>query len=195
MAGEAGCLTEDELETIRAFNLKTDTCMPASTFEKLPHAFPKLSTLPSLYRMQSQIAQLSGLKPVLYDCCINSCCCFAGPFEKLESCPFPKCSEARFTPAGKPRKQFSYLPIIPQLMQLYASEDKAGLNDYHAKFEHKEGQVNDVFDGDHYQDLLLQLVVMAGETLGHCFFSDNRDLALGLSVDGFCPFKKRKLTC
>ncbi|KAL7280964.1 hypothetical protein ACG7TL_005913 [Trametes sanguinea] len=35
-------------------------------------------------------------------------------------------------------------------------------------------------------------VTVNGEDLGFCFFADERDIALGLSTDGFSPFKGRK---
>ncbi|KAJ6559736.1 nucleotide-binding domain-containing protein [Mycena capillaripes] len=47
-------------------------------------AFPQLRDLPSFYELQSQIASLSGIKPIKYDCCTQSCCCFVGPCTDLE---------------------------------------------------------------------------------------------------------------
>lgn len=53
----------------------------------------------------------------------------------------------------------------------------------------------DVFDGAHYLSLLEERVTIGDEKLGHFFFSDDRDIALGISFDRFCPFKRRKQTC
>lgn len=52
----------------------------------------------------------------------------------------------------------------------------------------------DIFDGSHYKTLREEDVVIDGVKLGHHFFSDDRDIALGLSTDGFAPFKRRKNT-
>jgi hypothetical protein len=53
-------------------------------------------------------------------------------------------------------------------------------------------KVKDVFDGTHYKKLLRTIVTILGEKQGHKFFSDLRDIALGISLDGFAPFKRRK---
>jgi len=58
--------------------------------------------------------------------------------------------------------------------------------------KHSPGKVNDVFDGSHYRSLLGQHVQLNGKTFRHRFFEDHRDVALGLSTDGFSPFKERK---
>jgi len=54
--------------------------------------------------------------------------------------------------------------------------------------------VSDVFDGTHYRELLTKPVKVANQTLSYCHFSDDRDIALGLSTDGFGPFKRRTNT-
>jgi hypothetical protein len=65
---------------------------------------------------------------------------------------------------------------------------------YRAEFVHKPGVTKDVFDGSHYQSLL-DSTVPAGAAHPLFYFSDERDIALGLSTDGFAPFRKRKQTC
>jgi len=54
--------------------------------------------------------------------------------------------------------------------------------------------MKDVFDGSHYQSLL-NTIVPGEEDNPFFYFSDERDIALGLSTDGFTPFKKRDKTC
>ena len=49
----------------------------------------------------------------------------------------------------------------------------------------------DIFDGTHYTSLLEKFVTIGDEQLPMWFFSDPRDIALGLSTDGFGPFKRR----
>jgi hypothetical protein len=60
--------------------------------------------------------------------------------------------------------------------------------------KHDLGKMTDVFDGSHYRSLLGQRVQLNGKPLRHRFFDDHRDIALGLSTDGFSPFKKWKIT-
>jgi hypothetical protein len=65
---------------------------------------------------------------------------------------------------------------------------------YRAEYKHEPGLIKDIFDGSHYQSLL-NTIVPAGEDHPFFYFSDERDIALGLSTDGFAPFKKRNQTC
>ena len=59
--------------------------------------------------------------------------------------------------------------------------------------EHTLGKISDVFDSHIYRQLLGK-VVINGASAQHKYFSDPRDIALGLSTDGFCPFRRRKAT-
>jgi hypothetical protein len=60
--------------------------------------------------------------------------------------------------------------------------------------KHTPGTSKDVFDSEHYRKLRNKHVELNGKTYPHRYFEDPRDLALGLSTDGFAPFKKRKST-
>ncbi|TFY78735.1 hypothetical protein EWM64_g5275, partial [Hericium alpestre] len=55
--------------------------------------------------------------------------------------------------------------------------------------------IKDVFDSKRYKQLCRENVVVDGTELPHKFFADPRDIALGLSTDGFAPFRRRKKTC
>lgn len=59
---------------------------------------------------------------------------------------------------------------------------------------HTPGTTTDIFDGTHYRHLRGRHVQVSGKKLSHRYFSDSRDVALGLSTDGFAPFKKRRNT-
>jgi Transposase family tnp2 len=59
---------------------------------------------------------------------------------------------------------------------------------------HHPGCINDIFDGSVYLKLVTTQVVVDGKELPHVYFSDPRDIALGLSTDGFSPFRRRKRT-
>jgi len=58
------------------------------------------------------------------------------------------------------------------------------------KHKHTLGMMKDVFDGKNYCRLRKQKVELAGKVYDHKYFVDNCDIALGLSTDGFAPFKK-----
>jgi hypothetical protein len=136
---------------------------------------------------------LSGVKTVPYDCCVNSCCCYTGPYAELTRCPY--CNEARHTQEGQARKTFFYIPLIPRLVALYRNPTVAEILQYRHNYKSKLGKTGDVFDGEHYQRLCKTEVTIHGISAGHKFFSQPTDIALGLSTDGFGPFKRRKHTC
>ena len=55
-----------------------------------------------------------------------------------------------------------------------------------------DGVIRDVFDCSVYQELLKKQVVVNGQTQGHMYFSDPRDIALGISLDGVTYFSRRQ---
>ena len=65
---------------------------------------------------------------------------------------------------------------------------------YRSKHRHDPTKITDILDGAHYRSLLKTLVTIGDEELPMWFFSDPRDIALGLSTDGFGPFKKHNKT-
>lgn len=193
MLFKAGILGLQDLIDIRAFNYKVDTLLTGRAYDKLSLAFPDLASIASIYRLQRRMEFLSGIKVDKYDCCVNSCMCYTRQYSKLKRCPF--CHEPRRDRNGKPRKIFQYIPLIPRLVALYANaEHSEKLQSYRADFEPNPNCVTDVFDGTHYDDLRKSYVTVNGKTLNHKFFSDRRDIALGISFDGFAPFKRRKNT-
>ncbi|KZV59349.1 hypothetical protein PENSPDRAFT_695215 [Peniophora sp. CONT] len=130
---------------------------------------------------RSKIAELSQFRPVLYDCCIDSCAAFTGPHEKLEHCPI--CKKARYAGTGvnrRPRKNFRYLPIIPRLSAFAASRSMAEKRTYRA-YGHvpEEEKIKDCQDSGHYQKLKRTHVIIDGKTLPHHYFQDPRDTSLG----------------
>ena len=186
-------LSDDDMNVIRAHNYKVDVNLGDRSFNKLIRAFPALGGLPSLKRIQSRIAFLLGVQFVDYHCCVNSCCCFTGPFATQTTCPY--CGEPRFTPSDKPRKLFRYLPLTPRLLALYTNANIAKTLRYRHDYQSQPSTSADVFDGSHYKRLCRTRVTIDGESLGHKFFSQPTDIAIGLSTDGFGPFKRRKQTC
>ena len=186
-------LNEAELKDIRAFNYFVTQGTTREAYEALWFAFPELEDISSIYLSQKTAARLSGLRPKYVDCCVNSCCCYTGKYETLDHCPFPDCNEPRYDENEQPRKRFQYLPIIPRLIALFL--DKATMDKMNYRHMYGEmrdsGKVTDVFDGTLYRELCEQQVTVNGKTLPHRYFSDHRDIALGLSLDGFAPFKRR----
>jgi hypothetical protein len=111
-------MSDKDLANIKglAYNLKHSHSQEA--LEDLA----KLMKLCSPYIMKKKLQHFSGLEEESYDCCIDSCMLFTGPFADLDTCKI--CSEPHRDNQGKARKFFHYLPIIPRL-QASASQTLA----------------------------------------------------------------------
>jgi hypothetical protein len=144
---------------------------------------------------QTRIGRISGQQPRLYDCCINSCMCYVGQYADLDCCPFPSCQEPRYDARHRPRRRFSYIRLIPRLKAFLANQAQAEQMRYRAEFEHVTGTISDIFDGKLYRDLLGQHVrPVNGPIQQHRYFDSDTDIALGLSTDGYAPFRRRAKT-
>jgi hypothetical protein len=182
---------EDDKALLRAYQYKLDENLTEKAFNKLRYAFPSAS-VETLKRTEARVQFLSGFKPVQYERCINSCVCYTGPYEDLEICPV--CSTMRKDANGNPRAYFTYLPIIPQLRAMVANASYAVKMRYRANYQHEASRMQDIFDGANYRSLLESNITIGDEMLASKFFSDSRDVALGISTDGFTPFKGRDKT-
>ena len=180
----------------RAFAYKVKTHTSDRDFRYVPFAFTPEPPLPGLSKIRSRIAFLSGYRPEFYDCCPNSCCCYLGPYVDLTACPF--CKEGRYQSDGKkPRKRFTYIPIIPRLIAFACNKEYSTKMQYRHQYcttEARDGISADIFDGIQYKKLCEAHVTVDAKVLPHKYFSDPHDIALGLSTDGFAPFNKRKKT-
>ena len=184
-------LSAYDLAICRVFAYKVQTHTTDTDFQKLPYAFPTDNPLPKLDTIRSRMTFLSGLKPEQYDRCPQGCCCFVGPHSSLSKCPY--CGLARYHPDGRPRKKYTYIPIIPCLVGFLGNRRIAEQMQYRAcVHQHIPGRVNDIFDGTHYRSLQGRNVELHGRKFAHQYFADDRDIALGLSTDGFAPFKGHK---
>jgi hypothetical protein len=65
---------------------------------------------------------------------------------------------------------------------------------YRHEHNAKDDIVEDIFDGEQYKKLRNMSVQVGDTHYDHKYFSDPREVALGLSTDGFAPFKRRSKT-
>ncbi|KAF8599738.1 hypothetical protein BDV93DRAFT_448838, partial [Ceratobasidium sp. AG-I] len=194
------CLPQNQKLLVQAFNYKVSTDISGIAYSKLRRAFPdKLADLPTAAKLRTRIGVLAGLHGSAVDCCINSCVAYTGNYHDEEHCPY--CNEPRFKPHPSvparrvARMRFQYIPIIPRLINLFRDATMARNLRYRSTRQATPNSIGDIFDGQYYKRLLGQQVVVGAETLKHKYFSKPTDLALGLSTDGFGPFKSRKQTC
>ncbi|PPR00475.1 hypothetical protein CVT26_009682 [Gymnopilus dilepis] len=188
----ANDLSDEDLRYLRAFSFKVDENLADKTFERMRHFFPELN-FESLKTTKSRVEFLAAFRPALYDCCVNSCLCYLGSHKDERACHY--CKEPRFNADGRPRKRYLYIPLIPRLLGYYKNIPLIKKMSYRHNFQHDPNITKDVFDSSNYQKLRATHVSIGGEKHRHQFFDSKRDIALGLSTDGFAPFKKRKQTC
>jgi hypothetical protein len=65
---------------------------------------------------------------------------------------------------------------------------------YRNSHKHTPGKTTDIFDGACFRALSDKNVVVGEMQQKHKYFADHRDVALGLSLDGFAPFNRRTAT-
>lgn len=61
---------------------------------------------------------------------------------------------------------------------------------YRGQFVSDPEIITDIFDSSLYIEQLKEYVTVDGKRLQHKFFQDLREIALGLSTDGFAPFRR-----
>jgi hypothetical protein len=145
------------------------------------------STMLSFVQVRNRLKSLSGILPLHFDMCPNSCMAFTGTFSTLKKCQF--CGESRFRKSRNgnvtksiPRRQFVTLPVGPQLQALWRHPTMvAKLRDRLRRTRealtdrNKKSGIQDYYDlccGSEYLDL-----VESGKIL------DN-DMLLYVSMDG-----------
>jgi len=80
------------------------------------------STMLSFDQVQTRLKAITGILPLHFDMCVNTCLAYTGTFATLTECPF--CGEHRFEQhldidSRTPCRQFVTLPIGPQLQALW----------------------------------------------------------------------------
>jgi hypothetical protein len=196
ISGQSAALSEVDRETLRAVSLFIMHHLSRDTWRQFSETFRDVD-LPSLPRAMSLVRSLSGLEPIAIDCCVNSCCAFTAARESSNACDL--CHEPRYESLSsgiqQPRKRYYHVPLTPRLQRMYESKDLALKMRY--RVLHEQDRINDkltdVFDGSHYQKLLgKDITVMGFKGFGAKYFEGERDVALGLSTDGFAPFRRRR---
>ncbi|KAJ7069063.1 hypothetical protein B0H15DRAFT_783198, partial [Mycena belliarum] len=185
-------LTDQDRDNIRAFKLVLVSKMPRVAFNHMRYAFNHKLEISSHWAMIHRIAILSHIEPVWYDCCPQSCIAYTAHYANLTHCPISTCKTPRFTDSNKPRRLFCYLPIIPRLQGFFQNSAKIDALLYRHRYKHRAGEISDVFDGQHYRTLRTRKVTVDGKELPHCYFSGQHDVALGVCLDSYLLFDRRR---
>jgi hypothetical protein len=184
---ELGKIDMEEIrDAIEMLYWKLENNITDRAYDRLP---PNKKPSLSLYKIKHWLNLHSGVTMVQHDCCINSCVAFTGPLRSYNSCPH--CSEPRYDERQKTRKSFIYVPLISRFIVQYRNKKRSKELQYRAEYSaikrsagKEERTYSDIFDGHHYLELIEQGL-----------FSDVRDIALGLSTDGFQLFQDNHHDC
>lgn len=103
------------MDAIHAHNYGTSVDKGSRDYKTMRRSFPSLRDLPSHSSLQTEIAAISGLRPVDHQCCVNTCVKYVWNYASLDRCPR---HEPQLDSNGHPRNIYSYLPIIPRLTAL-----------------------------------------------------------------------------
>ena len=122
--------------------------------------------------------------------CVNDCCLFRKEFEKLDNCP--NCNASRWkinmrtgdVKKGIPQKVLRYFPIIPRLKRMFRSEKMAKDLRWHCSNKSTDGKSRHLVDSVTWDQMNDKYPLFAAE---------ERNLRLGLSTDGFNPFKMKNV--
>ena len=195
----ANHLTDYELAICRAFAFLIRSQLTGEQFSMIPETWPEISQFYSEYSLRAKVQGLTGVKPQRFDCCVGSCVCFAGHYASLQKCP--RCTKPQYKGVDrhgkpKPRSQFFYIPLIPCLIAYLRSPTMASAMQYRSQFQHVPGLFRDIFDGTNYELLCSAPVTVHGEPVNPPanYFEDPRDIALGLSTDGYGIFTHGQAT-
>ena len=183
-------ISPDDVDNIRAFNLKLTSKMSQKSFELLRQAFAHKMEMDSEFQIISCMSSLAGIRIKYYDCWINSCIVFLLDYVDNIICLY--CKEERFDSMGKPHQQFTYIPLIPCPQGYFQNRKLVELMSYHSEYTQSEDSISDIFDSDAYRTLCMSDVEVDGPRVGHKFFSDPCDIALSVCNDAFLLFKRRR---
>ncbi|WMV50469.1 hypothetical protein MTR67_043854 [Solanum verrucosum] len=149
--------------------------------EEAPNAEfdPKLEIPDNFYKAKRLVSKL-GLSSMRIHCCENGCMLYYKDDIDLESCKFCGKSHYKQTPSRKkvPIKVMHYLPLIPRLKRLYASNRSAPHMRWHHENRRPPGVMCHPSDGEawkHFDRTYPQ------------FAAEPRNIRLGLCSDGFTP--------
>ena len=144
-------LMDEDLTFLRAFTFKSEENLSEKSFECLRYMFSDLS-LQSFKVTRSRAEFLASFKPIAYDCCVNSCLCFVGPRKDDQECHY--CNEPRFNDQQKPRKRFTYIPLIPRLIAYFKNLELVKQMQYRHLFKTNLNRMTDVFDSSNYESTI-----------------------------------------
>ncbi|CEL58469.1 hypothetical protein RSOLAG1IB_12138 [Rhizoctonia solani AG-1 IB] len=196
---EAHTLLEvEDIHNLSSFDLYVRYKPTEELFAELIRRYQPIDSaqgarIPSIKRLRSLACTLSGFTPKRHHCCVNSCVAFIGYLGDMTTCPV--CHEGRLDSSGKPRNIFTTIPLIPQLRALFACPITVEKMRHRHTYSNNKGTMADIFDSLRYLELCDLFVTIDGKPMPYRYFQEEHEVALGITLDGACPFKRRTNTC
>ena len=176
-------ISKEVIEGLKLLYLKSLHNFTEAAYNDIIKVFAKKNL--SLYKVKKSLEKLTGLVPIFYDMCENSCICYTGIYESFQSCTL--CDSSRYDLTNKSKKVMPYLSIKKRLEIQYNNEVRAEELLYRHHINNKDidsEDLEDIFDGKIYKELLeINL------------FNDKRDIAFTVSCDGYQIFKQKTDDC
>lgn len=139
-----------------------------------------IASIMSHHQLTEKLTKLTSLKHIRISCCVKSCCAFFGPYRDLTECPYCKEPKSQVRSEGQqdsPQCTWDIISLIKRLRIQYADPLRARTMQMLEVGQHGDS-VQDIWDGNFIKQLK-----------DEGFFSDKRDLALGVSMDGIQMFQ------
>ena len=174
--------SKEIIEGLKLLYLKSLYNFTESAYDDIMKVFTTNNL--SLYKIKKYLKEVTGLVPVFYDMCENSCICYTGQYESYQTCPI--CPSVRLDAKGKAKKVMPYLSIKDRLKIQFSDENRAKELLYRYEYirNKADDDLDDIFDGKIYKELV-------DENL----FNDKRDIAFIASCDGYQIFKQKTDDC
>ena len=179
--------TQDEKDNLQATAFQVANGLTRRAYNGLRKFTKNKMTLHSKYVADRILEGASELTFKIYDCCIQSCICFAGEFENATICLI--CEEPRYDQCKKAQNRFCYILIIPQLQAMFRDPTTINLLLHRVWRELNLDTIKDVLDGGVIQRLLNSQVKIDGEKQQYKYGEFKTNIFLALTCDGVSVHK------
>src|SRR5918994_541465 len=177
-------ISKEIIEGLKLLYVKSKHNFTEATYNDIIKVFAQKNL--SLYKIKKSLERLTGLVPIFYDICKNSCICYTEINESLQSCPL--CGSSRYDLTEKSKKFMPYLSIKKRLEIQYNNKVRAKKLLYRHQYINNKDidseDLEDIFDGKIYKELL-----------DNNLFNDKRDVAFTVSCNGYQIFKQKTDDC
>ena len=159
-------------------------------YDAIQVTFEEELWLLTTHQIHWRLCLLSRIVPHTHDCCVNSCCAYLGEYRDQILCPW--CNESQYDQDGSARKTYTTFPLDDQLKAWFHYLQSRSLILYRSALlkEHYPTRIRDTHNGLHSQAVWKMPIYLDGHPLAHIPFSDDRDIHITISTDGFQTFKR-----